>query len=302
MIGGYNLWGMMLRLFANVGREAGKSIAWSENAAAGLMTRYLSVTTCSAEQWLKYGRAMVATYRRYWPTEVPLWLYAEAFWPDEIKGDPVPFRTINLDVAAPWLAPFKAAHDKPQYMGGQGRRDYRRDAVRFAHKIAALGAAVDGAEEDVLIWLDADIVTHAKVTTEWLDGLFPQPAGLAWLDRMMSYPECGFMMFRLPEAKRLITKVVEMYRDGGVFKLPEHHDSYVFQHLANIMASKGKLKIHSLSGEGRVHTGHPFCNSRVAECLDHLKGESRKAAGHSLATDVKVPRSEPYWQRIMGSR
>lgn len=263
------------------------------------MTRYLSVTTCSAEQWKQYGRAMASTFARHWPDNVPLWLYAEGFVPEPTKPKSA-FVFWDLDESAPWLAEFKAAHDKPQYRGGQGRRDYRRDAVRFAHKIAALGAAVEQADCDVLIWVDADIVTHAKVTTEWLDGLFPQTAGLAWLDRMFSYPECGFMMFRLPETRKLIAKAVAMYRDGGVFKLPEHHDSYVFQHLANSMAAKGVLKIHSLSGEGRVHTGHPFANAPIAACLDHLKGESRKAAGHSLATDVKVPRSEPYWRRIMG--
>lgn len=259
------------------------------------MTRYLSVSTCSAEQWQQYGRAMVATYCRHWPHEVPLRIYAEGFEPEgPYRG--MPILSYDLNTSAPWLALFKAAHDKPQYRGGQARRDYRRDAVRFSHKIAALGAAVEDADCDVLLWIDADIVTHAQVTTEWLDSLFPQSAGLAWLDRMFSYPECGFMMFRLPEAKGLISKAVAMYRDGGVFKLPEHHDSYVFQHLANIMASKGRLKIHSLSGEGRVHTGHPFASSPISTRMDHLKGEVRKRLGRTPKEQRHIRDDVEYWR------
>lgn len=252
--------------------------------------KHLAITTCSAEQWKKYGRAMAATFCRHWPDDVPLWFYTEEFDP----GGELPVsRFIDLYDAAPWLLEFKARHRDQRYNGGPGGRDYRRDAVRFSHKVAAIGAAADDAECDVLIWMDADIVTHAQVTLEWLEGLFPTPATVAWLDRERTYPECGFLMFRMPDARPVINEVVAMYRAGALFQLPEWHDSYVIQHVVN----KSGVAVQSLSGpEGRKHIGHPFANSPVAACMDHLKGEVRKLNGRSLRQDIKVARPEPYWQ------
>jgi hypothetical protein len=257
------------------------------------MTSYLACSTCNKQQWQQYGRAMVKTFDRFWPKEILLDFYAEGFEPD-IEGS---WR--DLDEAAPWLKDFKKRYGgNPRNTGGAGRRDYRRDAIRFCHKIGALGAAAEGADCDVLLWLDADIVTFAPVTRAWLDSLFPPAAHLGWLDRSGVYPECSFVLMRLPQSQELIERMVAMYKTGNVFHLSETHDSYVLQHVATAMQNEGKLKIHSLSGAGRVHTGHPFVNSPLAACLDHLKGEVRKQRGASLPTDLKIRRSEPYWEKI----
>jgi hypothetical protein len=245
------------------------------------MSRYLVVTTCNAEQWAQYGANMVDTFTDFWDKHVRLRIYAEGWGGND------------LDAAAPWLAKFKKLYKAPQFNGGENRRDYRRDAVRFAHKVAAIGAAAETADCDVLIWCDADVVTHEPVTVEWLDSLFPKSADLAWLDRDRAYPECGFLMFRMPAAKKLISTVIDAYREGAIFKLPETHDSYVWQ---NYVGRLG-IKTHSLSGpEGRKHIGHPWCSSPLASKMDHLKGETRKAHGRSLSSDLRVPRPEPYWQ------
>jgi hypothetical protein len=256
------------------------------------MNRYLVVTTCNDRQWTQYGRAMVRTFLRYWPSEVDLRLYPEGF----------PHFAADIYHASPWMAKFKAKYGgSPQYTGGSNGRDYRRDAVRFAHKVAAIDAAANESDCDILIWMDADVVTFERVTVEWLDSLFPPPATVAWLDRANTYPECGFLMFRMPEAKRVIKQVVEMYTSGSIFLLPETHDSYVFQHIVTHAVRLHELTVHSLSGEGRFHTGHPWCASRLAEKMDHLKGETRKARGMSLASDLRispVKRTESYWGKV----
>jgi hypothetical protein len=265
------------------------------------MTRYCALTTCNQAIWHAHGRAMVRTFMRCWPQEVALEVYCEEFWPEPPEKDlskPTPWLGYTeLYEAAPWLATWKALYRDPRYNGGQGGRDYRHDAVRFSHKVAALGAAAEKCDCDILLWLDADIVTHADVTLEWLDGLFPEPATIAWLDRERAYPECGFLMFRMPVGRKIIRNVVTMYRTGALFQLPEWHDSFVLQHVVNAMVQRGKAKAHSLSGpEGRKAIGHPFVNSPLAAYLDHLKGEIRKTHGRSLKQDLKVPRSEAYWK------
>lgn len=253
------------------------------------MTRYLAITTCNKEQWQQFGRRMAATFCEHWPRDLALVMYAERFDP---SGD-LPLEVVNLEIAAPWQPLFEQLYSAPQYNGGSNGRDYRRDAVRFSHKVAAIGHAADTYDCDVLIWIDADVVTHAPVTTEWLNSLFPEPATIAWLDRDNCYPECGFVMFRMPAARKLIRTVVGSYRGGAIFELPETHDSYVIQHVARRMG----VKAHSLSGaEGRKAVGHPWCASELASRMDHLKGEVRKGRGKSLPQDLKVPRPEAYWQ------
>ena len=164
------------------------------------MTRYLAVTTCNAQMWERHGLKMADTFRQHWPPNVPFWLYAEKFWPD---FSTMPTGKIcALDIAAPWLPMFKTLYSDPKYRGVvNGKYDYHWDAVKFAHKVAAIGAAAEGDDCDVLIWIDADVITHAQVTTEWLDRLLPLPATIAMIERAVKYPECGFMMFRLPAAQ-----------------------------------------------------------------------------------------------------
>jgi hypothetical protein len=235
---------------------------------------------------------MVRTFLRHWPAEVDFRLYPEGF----------PHFASDIYHASPWLAKFKARYgDSPKYTGGSDRRDYRRDAVRFAHKVAAIDAAARDGNCDVLIWIDADVVTFDPVTVEWLDSLFPQDATVAWLDRLNSYPECGFLMFRMPQARRVISQVVEMYTSGTIFLLPETHDSYVFQHIVSHAVRQGEATVHSLSGIGRTHTGHPWIASRLAEKMDHLKGDHRKSRRMSLANDLAispVKRTEWYWNKV----
>lgn len=250
------------------------------------MTRYVALTTCNAEQWRKHGRAMAATYKRHWPIEVPLLIYSEGFDGGALG--------IDLERAAPWLVEFKARHRDQRYRGGPGGRDYRHDAVRFAHKVAAIGAAAEYVECDVLIWLDADTVTFAPVTGEWLDSLFPEPAVVAWLDRDHAYPECGWLMFRMPAARAVIAQVVETYQTGELFKLREWHDSFVFEHVVK----RAGVPVHSLSGPaGRRHTGHPWLGSPLAEVADHLKGEVRRDLGRStVPAELRGLRTEAYWR------
>ena len=48
-----------------------------------------------------------------------------------------------------------------------------------------------------------------------------------------------------------------------------------------------------ISGEG-----HPLINCELGAFFDHLKGDSRKAKGKSLSTDLKVKRVETYWKQV----
>ena len=223
---------------------------------------------------------MAASFAKFWPSEIGLTIYAQDFTAEN---------TVDLYQEAPWLAPWKAQRS-PEDRGKHliPRQRFKRDAVRFSHKVAALGAGLEAADCDVLIWLDADVLTYAPVTVDWLDSLFPPPAPMAWLDRTKKYAETSFMMFRLPDGGDVIRRVVAMYQGETVFGLAETHDGFVFQHVVDT----GEIGAHSLSGEGRKWH-NAFVNSPLATRMDHLK---RRKGEDRTPRDVRVePGGGRYW-------
>lgn len=254
--------------------------------------KYRVITTCHAEGWESYGRRMASTFVEHWPEEIRLTVYAEGFTPD-VEG---------IDVAdlPDWQGKFKA-----RFGGGgdpvgrmpDGTYNYRRDCVRFSHKV---GAITDAAEwtDGVLIWMDADTVTHSPIDEGWLGQLFPgRGRYIAWLDRNRLYPECGFLMFDTthPGHQEVMHRLQSIYETGAVFSLEESHDSFVIEHIiTNAVAERVIVAPHSLSGPHKMHN-HVFVRSRLAERLDHLKGR-RKGWGKSTDKDTGGRRSEPYWR------
>jgi hypothetical protein len=197
--------------------------------------------------------------------------------------------------AAPWLGEFKHRYRNEPRANGQ-RRGYRWDAIRFAHKVAAIAAANKLCSDGHLLWLDADIITHSPIDeaaiASWAPG---NGVWLSWLDRnarIIGYPECSFLCFNrlYPFHRVALDWLIWFYTTGLVLTLPETHDSYVFQH----MVKELDLPVRSLSGDG-YNTMHPLVNSPLGQWFDHLKG-NRKSAGHSYRSDLLNPRPEPYWK------
>jgi len=251
--------------------------------------QFEAVTTCSLDGWKTYGARMARAFAHYWPIEVPLTLYAEGFDPQPYTGRELPR----------WLADFKERHHKNARAHGKtgyGAYNFRFDAVRFAHKTAAVIDAAERSEHDLLIWVDADTVTHAQVTVEFLRELAPTAQHvISWLDRRAKYPECGFYILNLrnPETTALIREWKALYTSDVLFHLPEWHDSYVLETLV----LKMKLARKSISGPVGYLTSHPFINGPLGAVMDHMKGD-RKAKGISRASDLRAPRSEDYWKKV----
>lgn len=246
--------------------------------------RFRAITTCSAKGWEAYGQRMVQSYWGNWPG-VPLTIYSE----DALGIATVPFPG--------WLAAFHAKHGRNRKLCGYPREhrsyDYRFDALRFSYKTAAVIDAGLTSEADYLIWVDADTVTHAPVTLEFLESLVPGPTEvISWLYRTKKYPECGFYILSLNHShtRRLLETWQALYERSTLFQLPEWHDSFVLAELVRSMA----LNWRSISG-GAESSNHPFINGPLGAVMDHMKGP-RKDAGRSRKRDLVVERDEPYWK------
>lgn len=249
---------------------------------------FRAVTTCSLSGWELYGARMAATFERMWPAHVRLTLYVEGFAPP-------PWMNIELRDLPHWLAKFKGRFgDNPSANGRAKPRAYnfKFDAIKFAHKTAAVIDAAERRDCDVLIWIDGDTAFHSKVTPDFIEELMPRGCAVAWLDRVGNYPECGFYCINLRHeaAPKIIATWRALYETGQVFDLPEWHDSFVFQQVVEASGAP----VHSLSGDARAYS-HPAICGPLGAVLDHMKGP-RKQEGRSRASDLRVKRREAYWR------
>lgn len=230
------------------------------------MTTFDVVTTYARRHWEEHARRCVETFERHWGG-IRLRHYTDE----------------DLEAASDWLPEFKQRHrHRPTH-------NYRFDAVRFAHKVAAIEQAFRVGAADVLVWLDADCVTHAPVTEAWLAGMMGD-ADFGYLRRAKREPETGFMLIRRGSAgSAFIAELVRLYRSDDLFLMREWHDAWVIGELVRLTG----IRATSLSG-GAESTAHPLINGPLGERLDHLKGK-RKQLGRSKPADLKVRRSEAYW-------
>lgn len=101
------------------------------------------------------------------------------------------------------------------------------------------------------------------------------------------------MNLKSPNLLRWLRDFQNHYDDAehGIFTLAEWHDSFVF----DAVRKKHTLKEQDWSSHIITGEGHPLINSAWGAYLDHLKG-ARKNTGRSPASDLKIRRTEAYWQ------
>ena len=265
--------------------------------------KYTVITTFNDAGYKQYGQRMIQTFLQTWPAEVSLVVYAENC--EVTESAP------NLEVrdlgTVDALTKFKQTwRDVPRANGDVStdpvrakRKDsgkgFKWDAVRFAHKVYAIFHCAKNIRTDWLIWMDADTVCHSPVALADLDRLCPSNYDLCYLGRRGKYTECGLYAMNLqrPVIERFLWDFQRMYDDAdhGIFTLVEWHDSFVFD------AVRQNHALNSLDWSGHLITGegHPLINSDWGAYLDHLKG-ARKDQGRSRRADLKVQRTEAYWQ------
>jgi hypothetical protein len=269
------------------------------------MSRKFSVvTTFNAAGYVQYGKRMITTFLNNWPAEVNLIVYAEDCSVIESAPNLI---VLDLHLDSPELVAFKNTWKNVPHANGDisadpvrsKRKDWRKqfkwNAIRFAHKVYAIFAAVH-ARTDWLIWMDADTVCHSPITMEQINELCPSTRDLCFLGRRGKYTECGLyaMNLRSLATLKFLTEFQRVYDNAeqGIFTLEEWHDSFVFDSVRkSVTLDELDWSSHIITGEG-----HPLINSQWGAYLDHLKG-NRKSAGRSAAADLTVPRTETYWTK-----
>jgi hypothetical protein len=264
------------------------------------------VTTFNEEGLKRYGQRMIDTFTQNWPKEITLHLYPEMCNPRIPDHSRITLKRLE---EVPELMAFKNRwRDVPKANGDVTNdpvRNKRKDAgkgfkwhaVRFAHKVYAIFDCVRTTDADILFWMDADTVCHSPISLETVMKFCPSTQDLGFLGREGKYSECGLysMNLRSLTIQNFLREFQRMYDDAenGIFTLAEWHDSFVF----DVVRTKFRNQLREINWSQGIISGegHPLINSSWGAYLDHLKGD-RKTSGRSKVTDLKVRRTEAYWQ------
>lgn len=267
------------------------------------MRKIAVVTTFHANGLNQYAQRMIDSFIATWPSEITLYVYPENCQP--VISDP---RIINIDLNTvnnltafkeKWKNIPKANGDiTKEYMLNQrkdSKKQFKWDAVRFAHKVYAIFDCAVKTDADVLIWMDADTICHSAITMDDINRLIPTNKDLCFLGRKGKFSECGLyaMNLKSKNIQVFLQEFQKMYdnAENGIFKLIEWHDSFVFDHVRKaVKLNELDWSSHLITGEG-----HPLINSDWGAYLDHLKGD-RKTLGRSKLSDLKIKRTEAYWK------
>lgn len=277
----------------------------------------IAVVTTFHEKGLKdYGQRMIDTFCQNWPAEVTLHIYPEKCNPK--INDHAHVTLTDLDGVQDltkfkelWKNVPKANGDVSADPVRSRRKDagkgFKWHAVRFAHKVYAIFDCARNTDADILIWMDADTVCHSTITMQDLERMIPANSELCYLGRKGKYSECGLysMNLRSANVQNFLKEFQRVYDDAerGIFQLDEWHDSFVFDDVRKKFPEMQQLDWAASLQDIRPRPGmsngegHPLINSEWGAWLDHLKG-GRKQSGMSKRDDLKVPRTEPYWQRF----
>jgi hypothetical protein len=274
------------------------------------------ITTFHKAGYDQYGKRMIETFLENWPNTVKLYVYAEDC---EVTETAPNLFVYDLHNASPELVEFKNKwRNVPKANGDVStdpirsrRKDsgkgFKWDAIRFAHKVYSIFACAKVCNTEWLMWMDADTICHSPITEKDLNRMLPGKQELCYLGRRGKYSECGLYAMHMNSQNTLdflkeFQRVYDQAEDG-IFQMAEWHDSFVFdevkKRLPQLKQFDWAASLHDLRPRPGMSTGegHPLINSDWGAWLDHLKG-GRKKTGMSHRDDLKVPRTEPYWQQF----
>lgn len=242
----------------------------------------MRVRVCSGwhpEGHVQYGRRFLASFDRYWPKEVELQVYTEVFEPMAREacrslwtcpGSRELKEQLGQSARYQGREPFSAWKDKEVRAG----YSYRFDAAKFWKQILIPETAATGLDDgDVLIWLDGDVETTAKIPDNFVDLVLPEGLDIAYLGREPKHSEIGFWAVRIDvETRVFLSGLANCYRTGEFKGMSEWHSAYVWDRVRE----RFNLREHNLCKPGA--RGHVWPNTILGQWTRHDKGK-RKPGG-----------------------
>lgn len=274
------------------------------------MNEIAVVSTFPDHAWDNYARQFLKSFVQYWPQDINLML--------ELDGPSLDQQVHSIlrqqdEVALGWMQEHisfvlrnKAKDD---------HQNYRKQAVRFCHKVFALKRALDANAESkkngepharYFIWMDADVHTLRPVTMDEIRKCLPKPGdAVAYLGRKdWDHSECGWLAFDLDnKGADIIDAMYEAYRTDAVFNYEQWHDSYIFDRVletglkgTNLTEGKPGMEIWSQSpmAAWSTHFKGPQAKHRLANGNEKVQIPQRTMGGSNVMIQTKnaIPHEE----------
>lgn len=250
------------------------------------------ITVCtgwSPKGWHVYGEKFLQSFDHFWPKSVRLMVWGEDYPPTyhDVQMRRV-FHFARLDTIPMWdqftrrhIASARANGREPDATWKESAKaagyNWRFDAYKWARQafIPWICDTVDN-EADFIVWLDADVITHAPVTEDMITALLPANRDFAYLGRGAKHPDIAFQLYRRGGvATDFLAAWMELYATDKVFELKEWHSAWSWKWILDQYGYADTA--HDITPGG---SGHVWFQSPLRQWGDHLKGD-RKYAGKS---------------------
>lgn len=248
------------------------------------MKTYIT-TTWSDEQASTLGVSWLKGAAQYWPEQWKTIVFGKNIYHTfhYLAHDAESPDYTSVDDLTRAIGPRRAGGREPQpcwrpkdHVAGYS---YRTDARRFAWKVFALLRAADivikhssdsDTKEQLLVWLDADVTTHACPPAELWNDI--SPAAVGWLDRPGYYPETGCLVLRLPAAVPFLIELKRRYQPEVLTTHWQWHDGWIIGEILKEMPAHRFTRVPIAS----VRPGDVWGTSPLAAYFDHLKGDRKQ--------------------------
>lgn len=194
------------------------------------------VTTFPNTMFEVYAKKMMQSFVQFMPKEVPLLVQL-----DDDTLYPIVDKLLRPQdgVCVGWEKDHKEFVERNK--GKDDPQDYRKQPVRFCHKVFAIKRALDAAMRQrthdattaprYLIWIDADVIINRPVSIQDIEACLPkQGDAVSYLGRKdWPHSECGWLAYDLENGgDNYINCIVDKYRTDAIFKCAQWDDSWIF--------------------------------------------------------------------------
>jgi hypothetical protein len=204
-----------------------------------------------------------------WPNDINLELYAEEFIP-EIKNRRLIVNSMP-NVLRRWND-YIALRDTKK----------KTKMAKFWLKSFVVIDAIKNTKEDILIWLDSDVITHKEISKDFLYSLLPEDTLLCDIPALGSLKdkesETGFCMLNMkhPMIRRFLKEYESYYNTKDALStLPRDIDSSVWWAARQKLVERG-TKVNGLDSTINSHV--PFMGTCLKEYMRHWVTKANKIA------------------------
>lgn len=234
------------------------------------------VTTFGNQYWEVYAKQMLQSFVQFWPQDIPILVQLD----DNLLEPDVRKILRPQDAVVGGQLPEHQAFIE-RNKDKEDKLNYRKQPVRFCHKVFVLKRALDAAIKQketepaprYLIWMDADVLTTG-IPANIKDCLPKEGDAVAYMGRKdWEHSECGWMAFDLDNGGGdIIEAMFKVYNDDTILTMAQWHDSFAFDEIrkpfkcTNLTEDKPGMEIwqHSPMGLWSVHYKGPIAKQQLS--------------------------------------